>query len=1278
MFLQRCERSPAKPWSKPPSRWPIYSKHFRRFTQYDGPATNDGAHSALVHDYLEDLYGDAFDEFRGHAAVREQSSDGYVTTSFFHQDDDLTGRSSVSLVGTQSYYQPFSETSWSSYSSAWTYWTTQPTFERQEGDISAKVTYSGGGWQGMLHRNSYSLTSGKNAVVQFRVAEDAGGNQEAVFALESGTIGSNYQSWRVYLKQDGSLWSSYCTTSGGSTTCSFQNQLYSANEFKLNTWYVLALIADNTNGFYLRVWPREDPGSVKSDRRSFSIASWRFAGYVNYGAMWLDEYSEGVLYSLGSSEADTDEGIFATSGMFDDYPDLSIDWTRTLTETQLSFEGTSRWQGTRRYLQYRPEEQKIAGVPRQYGNVTRVVESEWDPSAGNWRDVRLTQMEHFPNISGVNLVGLPGYQNVYQCPAGSHDRSCSDQYTDPPPEAQLRSSHWFMYDYNPHYYDPPSGNVPGGVLTGERTLLRFAGANYTDPRYGDVSYIYDAWGNQKTVNAYRSEATYGAMFQGTVSVTTACYGYYNGTSCVDDDPYHTFPGWTKNALTPDQYTRFQYSYDYAQPVWIQDANEQITQAEYDDFGRISLIRRPGDESGAPTMTFAYVNDTGSGVPFYTDATQKIDSSTTYRIRKYYNGLGWLLQTQVIGANIDSATKDILVDNYYDNAGKVWKQSVPYAVDTGSEPSWHGRDGNQLASVISYDSLGRVVQVLAPDTTQQNTAYGFDVSTNRMLVKSYDPRYPANESYTTKTYSDSWGRTVQVQPPTGPGVSYVYDILDRLTDVYYGSPHTILTYDLAGRKTQMVDPDMGTWQYGYDATGNLTSQTDARGCVTSLSYDLLNRPTGKSFSGSCGAGGTSVTYGYDYGQYGRGYRTSMIDGSGSTSWSYDQRGRLRLEDKTITGSGRFVTEWSYNSADLVEWMKYPGDNLGNAGEKVTYNYHPQMLIKNFHLDSDTDPDYFYLQNASYDAAGRPDQLKLGADTLLDTSPELVQDHDYFAWDRLYGLGRLKALKTQTGGGTPLVLQDLRYYSGIDTPKYDAAGNLLNIYDYKAGNPQTQTFQYDSLHRLTSAAASGGTNGNYSETYTYNSNTGNLASKIGNTYTYDPSVSCPAGNRSLPHAVAAMGNTEGTTSYTYDCNGNMTRRDPDGAPVYNFAYDTENRLVRADGANQDGVAQESGGMVVIEAEKYWETIVRSSHDWVLSTAKAGYSGTGAMLASPNNGGFYDTGYTATSPEMRSLLEFHQTGTYYVWIWLCAGSASDDSAHIGLEARIAGLSTGRLSGK
>jgi YD repeat-containing protein len=38
---------------------------------------------------------------------------------------------------------------------------------------------------------------------------------------------------------------------------------------------------------------------------------------------------------------------------------------------------------------------------------------------------------------------------------------------------------------------------------------------------------------------------------------------------------------------------------------------------------------------------------------------------------------------------------------------------------------------------------------------------------------------------------------------------------------------IFRIQILGRKQTMIDPDMGSWQYQYDAVGNLTAQRDAR-------------------------------------------------------------------------------------------------------------------------------------------------------------------------------------------------------------------------------------------------------------------------------------------------------------------------------------------------------------------------------------------------------------------------------------------------------------------
>lgn len=104
--------------------------------------------------------------------------------------------------------------------------------------------------------------------------------------------------------------------------------------------------------------------------------------------------------------------------------------------------------------------------------------------------------------------------------------------------------------------------------------------------------------------------------------------------------------------------------------------------------------------------------------------------------------------------------------------------------------------------------------------------------------------------------------------------------------------TVITYDALGRKTVMVDPDMGKWTYQYDTAGNLITQTDALSQSLLFAYDNLNRLTGKWYSTTLAL--TKVaTYTYDTGSVPnqRGYRTRLEDASGWATWAYDLRGRV---------------------------------------------------------------------------------------------------------------------------------------------------------------------------------------------------------------------------------------------------------------------------------------------------------------------------------------------------------------------------------------------------
>jgi YD repeat-containing protein len=106
----------------------------------------------------------------------------------------------------------------------------------------------------------------------------------------------------------------------------------------------------------------------------------------------------------------------------------------------------------------------------------------------------------------------------------------------------------------------------------------------------------------------------------------------------------------------------------------------------------------------------------------------------------------------------------------------------------------------------------------------------------------------------------------------------------------------------------------------------------------------------------------------------------------------------------------------------------------------------------------------------------------------------------------------------------------------------------MYQYLQVN-EAHTYGYDTLSRLTSAAATGGP-ANYSESYACYATSGNLQTKGGLSLYYT--------NTNHAYAVSiAGGNT-----YLCDANGNQTSR-VIGGSTYTLGYDAENRLVSVSG-------------------------------------------------------------------------------------------------------------------
>ncbi len=1112
--------------------------------EYDDAATNDTEHSAAV-DSGGVLYDPAYTEYRGNAMVRETGpagTDGQqrVTTSWFYQDDERKGGSQGSMVGTKSFSDAFD-----SLNGNWVFQADKQGIERISGDAALKNSSYGTGWSSYFYRNSESLSNHEAALVSFRLF--GGSTVETVLAAEHDDgVPANYRRWGLYVDTYGNTIAQYIV---GSTTHSYYLDWVVAKD----RWYNLLLIMDNggTNGdLYLRVWQRDDPSQFDeywlTDYNEPENRTWRFRNWVNQngGIVFLDAYAEMNIYQLSFTNFEKDDTYqVPLANPFDDFADLHVTWSRTTYVQSWSYEGEgSPASGAATYLYY--DEANQGGT--QYGNLTHQVESYWDANTTEFVDYRLTKNQYYPNTSGVYLVGFPGYTNTYNCPVGAHNGSCYTSYS------SLLTAHYFLYDnsdLDTDYTDSPTM----GKLTNERTLLYFEDSN---PFYADSAYAYDTWGNGSSVTVYKDVGTATSLASQYPEMTTYCYGDESGDTCTADS-YHTYLGWEKNDL--GYYTRYQYDPDFGKPVWMQTPNTGITEADYDNFGRLSKLARPGDSLvNSPTMELAYTN----GANFYAvTKTKLIDTDTDSVTAQYYNGLGQPVQTQSqratltdnacstdVDANPDTCW--VIQDTAYDPYGTAKSHSIQYAIPTPVAPGYHTPSAPaDTGSYQTYDILERVLGVWQSNSGADTQIESYDYQVGKILHTD------ANGHVETTNY-DPRGRVDTIDPPINPLVDYGFDNLDRLTSVVRGGATVTLTYDYAGRKLTMNDPDMGAWDYEYDALGNLEVQDDAKHQRTCLYYDDLNRIVGKYYTNDttqCPASPTyAVTYSYDLQdpgnqQYGKGYRTGMTDPSGSTSWRYDQRGRVTRESKTITGAGTYTTEWSYGSADQLVWMKYPSGTGGQTEEQVVFDYLPQLALNT--VDSNASNGH-YVVGTQYNAAGQVELQKLGN---TEATPTLLTDYTYFPWSTDKGWGRLKRITT----GTPTnltSLQDLRYYTGTDSSKYDTDGNLLNIYDWKAGSPQTQTFIYDNLDRLTSAAASGGTGGQgdyAAEQYIYSTSTGNLSSKGGVSYTYDATHK---------HAVTQL---NGVQKYWYDANGNMSTRVV-GSNSYNLGYDTENHMTSVSGS------------------------------------------------------------------------------------------------------------------
>lgn len=261
---------------------------------------------------------------------------------------------------------------------------------------------------------------------------------------------------------------------------------------------------------------------------------------------------------------------------------------------------------------------------------------------------------------------------------------------------------------------------------------------------------------------------------------------------------------------------------------------------------------------------------------------------------FYDGMGRKIQTQE--ETVDGAQMRV-TDTVFDGLDRATAQSIPRHVNTS--PATFGDFvttptvicGTGAWSCTTYDALGRQKLVTGPDGNTTDYQYGVE-SAGLMTVVT-----DAN-GHRKKNVTDMLSRLKSVSDYTGTGIPYAlyasttynYNALDLLTKVTDDADNeTVLTYDSAGRKTTIKDPDMGSWAYTYDVAGNLVAQTDAKAQTMLFGYDDLNRLTSKlsatytGFSESFGSKNTDWTWTTYQTVVGSGDTQIRNTGTGSSGW-----------------------------------------------------------------------------------------------------------------------------------------------------------------------------------------------------------------------------------------------------------------------------------------------------------------------------------------------------------------------------------------------------------
>ncbi|HTB81290.1 MAG TPA: RHS repeat-associated core domain-containing protein [Opitutaceae bacterium] len=748
-------------------------------------------------------------------------------------------------------------------------------------------------------------------------------------------------------------------------------------------------------------------------------------------------------------------------------------------------------------------------------------------------------------VEGYNDSGS-NYPPVGPVPAGMTTFTAYDQYRNTfywdkrayaqwPNVNAAHTYHWLHLQGN--------DNVCSGVLENEKNAAEANRIWYNYPGQPDpiqagtsnsptkIGRVLDNGATQLTQYTYDSLGNVTSVTDPLGRVTTSIYDS-NGIDLLETDQI-TGPNGQHDVLA-----KFTYNSQH-EVLTATDASGQVTTYTYNSAGQRHTVTNAKHE----TTTYWYTPD-GSPLGGSPDP----------------NASGYLVEVDgaVAGAKTSFTYRDYgLVRTVTDSEG----YAVTTDYDKFNRPTAITYpDGTSLQNI--YDRLDLIMQT---DRLGRVTQYGHNAL--RQLVMITDP-------LDRHTLYDRCG----------------CGALQAITDP---AGHTTnFTYDIQGRPTGKIYPDGTSLTYAYEAaTSRRQSVTDALGQVTHVAYNLDDTPQQVTYTDLRGAplvpATPSVSYTYDP-FYPR--PTTMIDGTGSTIWTYNPvpltptlgAGRIAsiagpLANSTITYAydelGR-ETGRSINGPANASGVVY--DALGRVQSATnplgafTYNYVDQTS----RLLSVIYPTGQATGYAYYPNAGTPGNDDQRLQTILNVkSGGAALSAFSYGYD---AAGRITTWAQQTDGGAVRYLNFA--YDAADqliqaaVPSGSATKNYWYVYD-KAGNRAGEQIDtavtgatINNLNQVTALSPSGPIHfsGTLNEPSTVTVNGQAATVDASNNFSADVPLSAGA---NVVTVAATNGNGVTTSKHfqytvangvartlTYDLDGGMTNN---GAGQ-TYTFDAANRL------------------------------------------------------------------------------------------------------------------------